>query len=433
MYRLVVTTLIYSLLSTSGIAAEWPRFLGPHGDPAAAEQDIPIEWSSEKNLRWRVELPGKGSSSPVVAGGRIYVTCYTGYGIDEENPGQRDELVRHLIAFDRASGKEVWRSSIKGADNEDPYEGFISQHGYASSSAAVDGDRVYAVMGKSGLYAYTTDGKELWHKDLGQKSDPAKWGDGSSPVVVGDTVVVNATILGNHILGFDKHSGEQLWSVEDPNYTNSWATPSEMRVDGQTQVLVHVPGKVLSIDPANGKVLWTAESPLNDAASGSIAIKDGIGYLMGGRAGDAMAVKAGGSGDVTDTQVAWRAKLRSGIATPLALGDKLYWTSSGVFYAASCEDGEYVYRERLPRLSGPTGGFPNADYASPVAVGDKIIQFTRNGESYVLAAGDEFNVVAHNPPFEGDEGAFNATPAVSDGELIVRSENYLYCLSKKQD
>ncbi|MCA9238746.1 MAG: PQQ-binding-like beta-propeller repeat protein [Planctomycetales bacterium] len=426
-------TLMCLLLAAQASAAEWPRFLGPHGDPAAAEQDIPVEWSSKKNVRWQTELPGKGASSPVVAGGRVYVTCYTGYGIDADDPGNLNQLVRHLIAYDRSTGDEVWRASIAASGNEDPYEGFINQHGYASSSPVVDGGRVYTVFGKSGLYAYTTDGEELWRKDLGQKSDPAKWGDGASPCVVGDTVVVNATILGNHIVGFNKETGEQLWSVADPNYTNSWATPAELVVDGQPQVLLHVPGKVLAIDAATGDTLWTAESPLNDAACGSIAIKDGVGYLMGGRAGDAMAVKVGGSGDVTDTHTVWRAKLRSGIATPLALGDNLYWTSGGAFYAASRAAGKYVYRERLPRLSGPTGGFPNADYASPVAVGEKIIQFTRNGESYVLAAGDEFRLIAHNPPFEGDEGAFSATPAVSDGELFVRSEGRLYCLSKRQE
>jgi len=430
--RAVLAGVLLTLVSAACcLANDWTRFRGPNGSGLIAGPPIPTSWSSEENLKWKTALPGKGSSSPVVIGDRIYVTCYTGYGLDAENPGSVKNLVRHLLALDRSSGSEVWRASIAATDAEDPYQGFITQHGYASSSPVTDGDRVYVLFGKSGLFAFNRDGTQLWHVDLGQKSDPAKWGDASSPILVGDILFVNAGILGNQLVGIDKWTGEEVWSLSDPAFTNSWSTPTEVRIDGKTQVLVQVPKKVLSIDPENGNLLWTAETPLDDATCGSIVTKGETAYLMGGRAGHAMALKCDGSGDVSQSKTIWKKRLRSGISTPLIVGDNMYWTTGGIFFAADLESGEYLYKQRLPRLGGPTGGFPNADYSSAVAVGETIVQFTRNGESYVIEAGDEFKLIAHNPTFPDDPGAFSATPAISEGELFVRSDNYLYCISSK--
>jgi outer membrane protein assembly factor BamB len=357
------------------------------------------------------------------------VTCYTGYGLDLKNPGNPAELVRHLIALDRSTGKEVWRASVPSSAEEDPYRGFITQHGYASSSPVADGERVFVLFGKSGLFAYDREGKQLWQANLGTQSDPAKWGDGSSPIVFGDLVIVDAGVLGNRFVGVNKATGQIVWSVEDPSFTNCWSTPTHVQVDGKDQILFQLPKKVMAVDPSEGKTLWSAASPLEDAACGSIVTKDGNAYLMGSRAGHAMAIKCGGSGDVSDTNTLWKTRLQAGICTPLIVGDALYWTTGGIFFAARLADGEYVYKKRLPRIGQPTGGFPNADYSSPIAVGQKIVLFTRSGESYVIAAGDEFRLLAHNPAFEGDTSAFSATPAVSDGELFVRSESNLYCIA----
>ncbi len=421
-----------SVIATSFVceASDWTRFRGPQGSGIADDTAVPLEWSSDKNLAWRSPLPGKGTSSPVVAGDRVYLTAYTGYGIDPSNPGTKGDLVRHVIAFDRKTGAEVWRASIEATGDEDPYEGFITQHGYASSSVAVDGDTVFALLGKSGLFAFDRSGKQLWQLDLGQMSDPAKWGDGSSPIVVGDMVVVDAGVLGHHLVGVNKQTGTLVWSIDDKSFTNSWSTPTAVDVDGATQVLFNLPGQVVAVDPTNGKKLWTANTPLGDSACGGIVVSHGRGFLMGGREGNAMGFKLGGAGDVSDTNTLWKTRLRSSIATPIVVGDSMFWASGGIFYAAGLDDGEAIYKERLPRLGKPTGGFPNADYSSPIAVGGNIIQFTRSGESYVIAAGDKLNIVSHNPAFDGDDSAFSATPAVSDGQLFVRSDKFLYCIGE---
>ncbi|MEM9293381.1 MAG: PQQ-binding-like beta-propeller repeat protein [Acidobacteriota bacterium] len=423
--------LVSLLLVTSGydIAnADWTRFRGPDGSGIAAGPAIPLSYSATENLQWRVPLIGKGVSSPIVSGDRIYVTAYTGYGEDLEAPGSPENLVRHLLAFDRSSGKELWRFSVPTAGEEDPFQGFITQHGYASSTPVTDGERIYTLFGKSGLVAVNRDGQEVWRRDLGRQSSPTRWGDASSPILVGDVLVVNAGILGRKIAGIDKRSGELLWAVRSPGFTNSWSTPAVARIGEKAQVLAHFPFKIVGIDPQNGEVLWSAKTPLDDATSPSIVVHQGVAYLMGSRAGHAMAVKIDGRGDVSESHVLWQTRTRAGITTPVIAGKALYWTTSGIFMALSLETGELVYRTRLPRLGGPTGGFPNADYSSPIVVGDRIVQFTRNGESYVIQAGESFELLGHNPAFEGDSSSFSATPAVSRGELFMRSEGYLYSI-----
>ena len=404
-------------------ADDWARFRGANGS-GVGEGEIPIEWSSNKNLKWSADLPGKGTSSPIVHGDRIYVTCYTGYGMSQRSPGNVSDLVRHLIAFDRNSGKEIWRASVQSTVDEDAYQGFITQHGYASSTPTTDGEMVYALFGKSGLFAFDTNGKQVWQANLGTKSDPAKWGDGTSPILYKSLVIVNAGILGNKFVALDKKSGKQVWAIEDNSFTNCWSTPTLVQTNAGQQMLFNVPKKVVSVNPETGEKNWEVESPLDDSTCGCIVSNKGNAYLMGSRVGNGMAIECSTTGDVI-----WQKRLRSGICTPIIIDDNLYWSSGGIFYAASTKSGEYVYKSRLPRKGGPTGGFPNADYSSPVAVGSKIIQFTRNGESYVIEAGQEFKILGHNAPFDNDDSAFSSSPAISDGQIFIRSEKRLYCIA----
>lgn len=433
MNRLLCFGLCCVISTSIADASDWIRFRGPNGSGVVAGPAIPTEWSADNNLKWKSPLPGKGSSSPIVSGDRVYLTCYTGYGINPEEPGNPEDLVRHLIAFDRNSGQELWRASIEGTSEEDPYKGFITQHGYASSSPTTDGELVYVLFGKSGLFAFDRDGNQVWNTILGTKSDPARWGGGTSPILYGDLVVVNAGIVGNKFIALDKKTGEKVWAIEDPSYTNCWSTPTVATTEAGDELLFQVPLHVIAVDPVKGEKLWTAKSPLDDSTCGSIVTKDGTAYLMGSRAGRAMAVKCGGRGDVSESNTVWETRLRAGICTPVIVDDTMYWTTGGIFFAADLESGEYVYKERLPRIGGPTGGFPNADYSSPIAVGDQIVLFTRNGESYVIKPGDEFTIIGHNAAFDGDDSAFSATPAVSNGELFVRSEKFLYCISNDDD
>ena len=429
------STFLLVTLATSLIvdAEDWTRFRGPNGSGISDSSNVPVEWSPGNNMKWSIDLPGKGSSSPIILGDRVYITSYTGYGLDKENPGKPADLVRHLLAIDRKTGEEIWRASVNSDNEEDPYKGFIQEHGYASSTPVTDGEHIFVLFGKTGMVAFDMDGNQVWKTHLGNNSDPYKWGDGSGAALHGDLVIVNAGIVGHQIVALNKSDGSIAWSIEDPKFTNCWSTPILVTIDGRDEMVFSMPGKILAVDPASGEQLWEAESPITQTVCGSLCEKDGVVFAMGGQEGNAVAVRCGGTGDVTNSHTVWNGKLRAGIGTPLVIGDIMYWESAGIAYAASCSSGEYVYKERLPieESSDAKRGrrSPAGDYASPIAVENKVYMLTRKGGLYVINAGSAFELVAQND-FAGDESLFNATPAVSNGDLFVRSEHKLYCIGK---
>ena len=406
----------------------WTRFRGPNGTGVNNDSKIPSEWSSEKNLAWRAELPGWGTSSPIVTKDHVFLTCYTGYGMDSRNPGNPKDLVRHLLAFERKSGKEVWRKSVKSKESELPYRGFITQHGYASSTPVTDGKHVYVLFGKSGLYCYDLKGNEVWNRSLGKKSDPAKWGDGTSPILYKNMVVVNAGILGNQFVAVNKNSGDVVWKIVDPGFTNCWSTPTVVNSEKGDQILFAVPGRIVSVDPKTGKKNWEHNSPLNDSTCACIVSDQQKAYLMGSRMGAGIALDC----SKAEASQVWKKSLRSGIDTPVLLDGQLYWHSSGVFYSAKADSGEYVFKQRI-KLFGRPASFPNVDYSSPIAVDGKIVLFARNGESFILNPGAKFDVLKHNKGFEGDDSAFSSTPAADGDQLFVRSYKYLYAIQAEKN
>ncbi len=410
----------------------WVRFRGPNGAGLSSEgAALATEWNWDANLKWKLELTGKGSSSPIILGDKIFLTSYSGYGLERETPGDPRELVRHVICIDTAAQKVAWQVDIPATD-EDVFEGFIQEHGYASSTPVTDGKHLFVFLGKSGVLAFDLEGKELWRTTVGTQSDPAKWGGGSSLILVGNVLVVNAGNEGRSIVGLDKNSGDVKWKIEDDTFGNSWSTPVLVDVNGRTETVFSMPGKVLAINSANGEVFWEAESPVTNTTCASLAEGNGVVYAMGGRGGQAIAIRCGGSGDVTSTHVVWQKPLAAGIGTPIFVNGRLYWNSRGIAYCADAATGEYIYRERL-KAEQPAGEqgqrrSPAGDYASPIAIGDNVILTQRNGQVFILSSSSAFNLVASNQ-FPNDDSLFNATPAVNGtGELIFRSEKMLYCL-----
>src|SRR5579864_2551119 len=163
------------------LGADWAQFRGPHGLGTSPEKGLPVEWSSDKNIVWRTPLPGAGGSCPITVGKRIYLTCYSGYGADPAKVGKMEDLKRHLVCLDRASGKILWTKEFKPLLPEHGYKGEGSYHGYSSSTPASDGQRLYVFFGKSGVYCFDLDGKEQWHVSVGTKIDG--WGSGTSPLL----------------------------------------------------------------------------------------------------------------------------------------------------------------------------------------------------------------------------------------------------------
>lgn len=462
-WRLMALTAVLAGWSVAGAEDDWTRFRGANGTGVAASANLPANWSDTENIKWKVDLPGPGSSSPIVLGDRVYLTCYTGYGMTKEDAGgPPSALERHLIAFNLKDGNEAWRATIGSKVDEDPWEGFINDHGFASPTPTTDGKRIYVQCGKTGMVAFDLDGKQLWLTPLGTYSDPAKWGDGASPVVWGDLVIANAGITGHVIVGLNGETGEKVWEysgkqVAAPSYgdegdadddkadqepqmisdlTNSWATPVVVQVAGHDELVCATPGRIFALNPATGEELWTADSPVSETVCASLASDADVVYLMGGRAGNAIAVRCGGTGDVSSSHTLWTSKLRSGIGTPVVVGQRLYWSSAGMAMCASCADGKEVFKDRMkweevPSTEGDAGGGrprgPAGDYASPIAVGEKVLVLTRSGKAQWWKAGESYEPLGQGA-FDDDGSQFNATPAVAGDQLLIRSNKRLYCI-----
>ncbi len=430
----VVSFATLSILTAGTVSAEnWPMFRGPDGSGTSTDESLPVKWTADENLLWSTDLPGPGSSSPIVWNDRVFVTCYSGYGVDPEDAGDPSELKRHLLCMDRRSGKLIWQATVDASSQEDPYKGFITDHGYSSSTPTTDGERIFSFFGKDGVHAFDWDGKELWHSNVGTQSDPARWGGGSSPVLFEDLVIVNAGNEGSAVVALHKNDGSEAWRLDEPNCKNSWSTPVLIEVDGHAELVFSVPSKIFALNPKLGDVLWTCESPMDSTVvPSSVAVGDII-LSMGSRAGEAIAVRCGGTGDVTDSHVVWRQKLRAGICTPVALGDQIYWSSMGTMLSADIKSGKADLKERLDSPASPKSentGFmnrPGSVYASPIAAGNRIYLLTRSGAMHVFDVKPEFKQIAVNT-LADDNGPFDGTPAVSDGQIFFRSVNKLYCV-----
>jgi len=427
MRRFSALIVLLLMASATASAADWPRFRGP-GGLGIGESAVPLEWSGEKNLFWKTPLPGPGSSSPVVHGGDVFVTCYSGYGVAGERGGEPAKLVRHLVCIDRTTGAEKWRKDVSAELPEDAFEGYLTEHGYSSSTPVVDADAVYAFFGKSGVIAFDRGGKELWRVGVGKESSNRRWGSAASLILHGDLVIVNAAEESQSIRGLDRKTGREIWKADAAALELAYGTPAIARLpDGREELVVAVPAEVWGLDPASGKIRWYASHALTGNVSPSVIVDGDTVYVFGGfRSAGSLAVRAGGSGDVTKSHVLWTSKSSSYVATPLLHEGHLYWIDDrGQAFCSSAKTGEQVYRSRVAEITG--GGRPV--YASPVLSAGRLIVPTRWSGTIVLPAEPRFEVLACNR-FADDESDVSGTPAIADGRLYLRSGRFLYCVGE---
>jgi outer membrane protein assembly factor BamB len=415
--------LCFALFALTAGAADWPDFRGPRSSGVSEETNLPTKWSETENLVWKTELPGPGASSPITFGDHVFVTCYTGYGIPGDKTGEMKNLKRHLLCLDRKKGTILWDKEVEAKLPESRYSGnYITLHGYASSTPATDGERVYVFFGKSGVFAFDFKGKQLWQASVGTGTD--NWGSATSPLLYKDLVIVNASVESGALVALKKKEGTQEWKADGVGRT--WDSPVLVDVKGGKQeVVVRGTRSLLGFDPATGKQLWHCDGFNDRYVCPTVVAKEGVVYSLGGRFdGSNIAVKAGGEGDVTATNLVWSGKGAGGsICSPAVYGDHLYWVSdNGMAHCLKAKDGEKVYSSRLPN-SGIL-------YASITIADGKIYAVSRTKGIFVLAAKPKFEQLAHNT-FDSDKSVFNGSPAVSNRQLLIRSDKYLYCIGKK--
>ena len=404
-------------LSSFGAEPDWSGFRGPSGMGVSRAKGLPVTWSESENIAWKTPLPGPGASSPIVFGDRIYLTCYTGFFVPGERGGTQEDLKRHLLAINRIDGNLVWNTAIPA---KLPEEDRIRDHGFAANTPAADAERLYVFFGKSGVFAFDHAGKQLWQADVGSKTHG--WGTSASPVLYKDLVFINASVESDSLYALDQKTGKEKWRARGIN--SSWNTPVLVTAkSGRQELIVAAKGNVLAFNPDNGEPLWSCNTDIGWYMVPSVVAQDGVVYCLGGRSGVAgLAVRAGGSGDVTATHRLWTSIKGSNVSSPVFLDGHLYWMHEqrGIAYCAKAETGDAIYEQRLERAGQV--------YSSALLADGKLYYLTRDGRTFVLPAKPDFEQLAANDLRDGS--IFNSSPAVDGNRLLIRSDKFLYCIGK---
>lgn len=417
------------------VAAEryWPQWRGPLGTGVAPDANPPVEWSESKNIRWKIAVPGKGNSTPIVWGDRVFITTAVPYGAAVEPkpdtaPGAHDSVpVTHhyrfmILAISRREGKIIWQRTVH---EEFPHESGHYTGSLASNSPVTDGERLFAFFGSRGLYCLDMDGELQWKTDLGDMQTLHGHGEGSSPALHGDTLVINWDHEGqSFVIAFDKRTGEQRWKVARDEVT-SWATPIVVEHNGKPQVIISGTKRVRSYDLATGRVIWECGGLSRNVVASPVA-GDGMVYAASSYDRQAMlAIRLDGArGDITGTdQIVWsRIRGTPYVPSPLLYGGSLYFLRhyQRILFRVNAKTGEEQH--------GPfrLDGIRNV-YASPVGAADRVYITDLDGTTLVISHGDVPRVLALNRLND----SFSASAAVVGRELFLRGQRNLYCIAEE--
>jgi outer membrane protein assembly factor BamB len=408
---------------------DWPRWRGPNDD-GMARGDAPLTWSATQNVAWRTPVPGRGFSSPVIWGNKLFVTtAVPGGEISPRPPGAsgrsaggvgsgREHQFR-VLALDRQTGKVIWERVAAAAT---PHEGYHSRYGsFASNSPVTDGSHLYAFFGSRGLYCYDLDGKLIWRKDFPPMRMRLEFGEGAAPVIDETAVYLKFDQeRDSYMLALDKLTGKELWRVERDELS-SWSPPLIVTHNGRKQVVVSASNRVRSYDAASGKVIWEAAGLGTNVIPAPVT-RDGMVWVMSGhRDPNLLAIRLGHEGDLTGgSAIAWtNQRGNSYTASPVLHDGKLYViTDSGMLSCFDALTGKpYYHQQRLPK--------PYSFKASPVGANGKLYLSTEDGDVVVVRMGEKYEVLATNTM---PDEFFVATPAIAGGRIYLRGKNTLYCI-----
>ena len=418
---LVTLTTCASLITAS--ASSWPEWRGSGGGGVADEKGLPTRWSSQENIRWKVPLPDRGNSTPAVWGTRVFIT----QPIESEGK-------RLVLCLDRISGKELWRAGTTYNLPEETHE----TNPQCSASPSTDGERVIAWFGSAGVFCYDVNGKELWKRDLGKQKH--NWGYSSSPVIHKDLVILHfGPGERAFLVALNKKTGETVWQTDIPQVRSlkrtdgfagqeatgrigSFSTPIVITANGRAELIMSFPDDVRAYDPMTGKEFWRCGG-LNPLIYTSPIYGDGVVVAMGGFQGTSIAVKPGGSGDVTATHRLWQTvRTKNRIGSGVVKDGLVYVLNSpGVAECIDLKTGKVIWEERL---DGP--GAKDESWSNLVLVGDLIYVLNQSGDTIIFKASPKFETVAANAI--GNE-LTNASLAISDGDIFIRTHKHLWCVS----
>lgn len=418
----VLTVSFACLTSCATLAGNWPSWRGPNQNNISPETNFPTRWSRTENVKWRAELPEAGNSSPIVWGDTVFVT----QAVDD---GKR----RTLMAFDRKTGKQRWQQGV-AYDEADPRH---KTNPHCAASPVTDGERVIASFASAGIVAYDFSGKQLWKADLGKQRHD--WGQGSSPVIHGDSVIVYhgpGEFSALHAL--DKRTGAKQWTVplkeqhpaerfdgfagKNDGALGTFSTPLIVSANGRDEIILPVANKVRAFAPADGRELWSADG-INPLAYASTTYGDGTLVTFGGFFGGVVFLKPGGEGDVTAKRLFHEQRMKKHtIGSPVIKDGHIYvCVTDGFLQCYELVTGKMVFEERLPATGGSS-----ATWGSPVLVGDRLYVVNQSGDTLLLRAAPRYELLASNPLGE----LSNATPAFSDGQVFIRTHAALYCVAE---
>ena len=424
-------------------AGWWPHWRGVQ-QTGVAPGDAPTQWSDSSNVAWKVEVPGRGHSTPVVWGDRIFVTTAvpTGRksepaptpaaggrgggrgGFGSQSAGGNEEQQFDVMAIDRLTGKTIWKQTALTAT---PHEGYHFQYGsFASNAPTTDGQRVYASFGSRGLYVYDMTGRLVWQKDFGLKMRMFNgFGEGVGPVLDEGRLLVLADHEDEGFLTMlDAATGKEIWRTPRTDGTN-WAAPLVVTHAGRKQVVVNSARKVRSYDYQTGKQIWEAAGLGQNTIPRAVQHQDLVLVMSGFRNPQLMAIRLGREGDLAGTDaIVWRMdRGLSYTASPVLLDGKLYFiTDTAMVSAVDAMTGQPVYQQvRLPK--------PYNIKASPIAVAGRLYFPTEEGDVIVAKIGSTFDIVATNTL---TDQSFVASPALADGDMYLRSRTHLFRISQKK-
>lgn len=443
LHRLATGLVVVALLATSSPSVcsgqNWTRFRGPDATGVSADDDrLPMQWNEKDNVQWSVDVPGQGWGSPIVVGERVYLSAviadeentppqkglYLGQGVREPDKGVHHWMV---YCFDSNNGKQLWKHEAHTGRPTVPRH---PKSSYAAETPTTDGKRLYVLFGDLGLYCYSLEGELLWQQEIEPKKTNLDYGAAASPVICeNQVIVVYDNLEASWIAAFDAETGKERWRTKRDE-THSWATPFVWKHDQRTEIVV--PGRVenRSYSP-EGELLWHFKGRMSVLVIPSPFAAHGMCYVASGYVGDfhrpTFAIRPGGSGDLAPSPefaenefIQWyQPKASPYNTTQIVYGDNLYTIyDQGIITCHNAKTGEEVYGKR--RIS-PRGSFT----ASPWAYNGYLFCLSEDGLTYVIKAGDEYELVRTNPL---DELCI-ATPSVSDGKLLVRTLTKLYCIS----